>query len=400
MHKSKRPALKKTVEENQDDALAHKLASLAIELDARKDRVAKTDNSKNDEADFHRLIRKCLQQKKDEALQEAIDIAEESDRDACRLLRENIEEASENVVFRREDGRELEVNAFVVPLFARSGGGLRAEQCFQDEEAFDLLRTSFLEAQLESRDASVVLVSHAYHPDEIRGITYSQINAMVREAYDSMTRKKAVAAPAIEQSMSGWPESHFAPDDVAVELRFLLGFTLKRMDDPFYQVPKKEAAADAYFETRAKRFQQWAQQVAPLVKRCLVTDGRDVEIDFLYQDLFHGGTARGFAEYDTLQMMAELHHGLDDHGIDPEHAHAVVGPTDIDGEMFVRVNLHANADDALLVSSEKAIGTAGDWMSEVEDACDALTTIGVKSVSLAMKFDADGNAVDVRPYKR
>ena len=54
------------------------------------------------------------------------------------------------------------MNVFVILLFARVSGGLKREQCFQDNEAFAALRPGLEEVQLESPDASVVLVSHAY----------------------------------------------------------------------------------------------------------------------------------------------------------------------------------------------------------------------------------------------
>lgn len=400
MKKSKHPASGKPVvsAEEQEDALTRNLVALAIELARYEERALMIEPLKSKKNEFQKIIKKCLYQKNDEALYEAIERTQDANSSAYAFLKESIEEASEIIVFHRDDGPDLEVNAFVIPLFAHVSGGLHGEQCFQDEEAFDLLRKSFQEAQLESPDASVVLVSHAYHLEEIDGITYSQLNDMVREAFDSMTRKKVAAMPAIVRSMSGWPEDHFAPEDHAVELRFLLGFALKTMDDPFYQVPKKEAAADRYFEARAKRFQQWTQQVAPLVKRCLVTDGADIAIDFLYQDLFHGGKERGIAEYFTLQMMSELHHDLQAHGTLPQDTNAIIGPTEIDGEMVLRVNLYADADGALVASSDKSIGVVRDLRIEADDVYDALMTIGVKSLALAMKFDANGQALDARPY--
>lgn len=400
MSKNKKSSPKKPVEVpgDQEEVLTRNLASLAVDVAGLQHSVSMKDALKQKKLDLQKLIRKCLQQKKDEVLHEALERAHEDDSDAYQLLRESIEESSEVVVFHRDDGTALEVNAFVIPLFAHTNGGLRSEQCFQDEEAFDLLRKSIQESQLESRGANVVLVAHAYHLDEIEGIGYSQLNEMVREASETMTRKKMTATPAIERSMSGWPESHFTPADRAVELRFLLGFALKRMDDPFYHVPEKEAAADRYFDARAKRFQQWTQQVAPLLKRCLVTDGREVDIDFLYQDLYYGGTARGIAEYDMLQMMSELHHALQLHDIPAAETRAVIGPTDTEGEVALRVNLYAKADGALVASSDKPLGAGSELQDEADDVYDALMTIGVKSLSLAMKFDADGNAVNVRPY--
>jgi hypothetical protein len=99
-----------------------------------------------------------------------------------------------------------------------------------------------------------------------------------------------------------------------------------------------------------------------------------------------------------LQMMSELHHGLQAHGTVPGNTDAIIGPADVEGEMVLRVNLYA-ADGALVASSEKPLDVVRDLQIEADDAYDALMTIGVKSVSLAMKFDADGQAVDVRPYE-
>lgn len=388
--------------EVQEDVLAQRLAAFAVDLAESEDGAEHSatvhEALKASKSEFLRIVRKCLLQKKDMVLHEALEHAHEAGSEAYRFLRENIEEASEVVVFRRDDGPDLEVNAFVIPLFAHTDGGLRREQCFQDEDAFDLLRKSFQDAQLESRAATIVLVSHAYHPDELEKIRYSQLNEMVREAFDSMTRKKT-AAVAIGHSISGWPENRFAPDDRAVELRFLLGFTLKTLDDPFYRVPKGDVAADRYFDARAARFRQWAQQFAPLVKRCLVTDGRDIDLDFLYQDLFHGGKESGMAEYRMLQLMSDLRHELDTAGVAPENTKAVVGPADLDGEMMLRVNLYAGPDCRLVASADKPMDPAHALEAEADDACDALATIGVKSLALAMRFDAEGQPVDARPYE-
>jgi hypothetical protein len=401
MKKQNRPGPEKSAAapELLDDAAILKLVELALDLTELDDYESLPDELKKKKGNFQKMIRKCLHQKKEAILSEALERTYEEDGDAFALLRESLEEAAASIVFRRDEGPDVEVDAFVIPLFAHTVGGLRAAQCFQDEEAFELLRKSFQEGELESRQASVVLVSHAYHVDEIERIAYGQLSDMVREAFETMTRKKTVAAPAIARSMSGWPESGFAADDSAMELRFLLGFSLKPTDDPFYKVPVKEAAADRYFEARAERFRRWAQQVAPLVKRCLVTDGRDIDIDFLYQDLFYGGKATGIAEYAMLQLMSELQQALQARGVTPEAVNAVLGPAEGDNGEVLRVHLYAHADGALVAASDKPIGAAHDVDTEVADVHDALSTIGVKSLALAMQFDADGQPVDVRPYK-
>lgn len=401
MAKNKKPAPRKSSGSAEDiaDTLTQNLCDLAIDLVEQEDSDTMTEALKQKEIDFQKLIRKLLNQKKDEILYSALERARHADSGAYLLLRERIEEASETLRMRRDDGSAVEVDAFVIPLFVHANGGLDSRQTFQDQEAFDSLTASFGEAQLESRDARVVLVSHAYHPDEIDRITFSQLPEMIRDAYASMTGKKATATPAIERSVGGWPASHFQPGDQAVELRFLLGFSLKASDDAFYRVPEDEAAADAYFEARAERFQQWTEQVAPLVKRCLVGNGREADINFLYQDLFHGGKERGLAEYAMLQMMSELTQGMQERGADPHDVSAIVGPAEVADEMILRVNLHAATGGALLASAEKPVAPGADLQLEVDDVVDALETIGIKSVSLAMKFDAAGQAVDVRPLE-
>jgi hypothetical protein len=381
-----------------DDVVAQKLAELAIDLRDLDAYATLPDDLKKKKSDLDKLIRKCLRQNKDDALNEALERTYEEDGYAFDRLKLNLEELSGTIVVRRDDDPALEVNAFVVPMFVHTVGGLRIEECFQDEEAFEQLRDSFQKGELESKKATVVLVSHAFHLNEIDRIGYCQLHEMVHEAYESVSRKKGTAAPAIARSMSGWPANAFAPDDSAVELRFLLGFAIKTLEDPFYKVPEKEAAADRYFETRAQRFRQWAADNASLVKRCLVTDGREVEIDFLYQDLFHGGKATALSEYYMLQMMSELHQALGESGISPDSTNAIIGPTDVDDGMVLRVNLYAQADGALIVSSDKPIAVARDLQAEADDVHDALATLGVKSLSLAMRFDTDGQPVDVRPY--
>ena len=399
MPKNKRPTPRKSAAspEARDDALIQQLCDLSIDLVEQEDSESMSDALKQQESDIYKIIKKSLQQKKDDVLYEALDRLKHADYAAYQLLKERIEEAAEVVLIRRDEGVTFEVNAFVIPMFVRTAGGLHSEQSFQDQDAFDLLTKSLQQAQLESPDAKVVLVNYAYHLDEIDGITFSHLNEMIRDAFASMTDKKVAATPAIDRSFGGWPESHFAAEDIAIELRFLLGFALKTADDAFYSVPEDDTAADAYFEVRENRFQVWTEQVAPLVKRCLVTDGREVDVNFLYQDLFHGGKERGIAEYFMLQMMSELNHRLEQHGITAESTKAIIGPAEVRGDMALRVNLYAEPDGALVASSEKPV--MRDLQIEVDDTCDALMTIGVKSLAIAMKFDADGQALEVRAFE-
>lgn len=386
--------------EEKDEALADRLVELAIALRESDVYAALPDALQKAQADLRRTIRKCLQQKREQALDEALEHAYEEDAKAWRVLREYVEELSGAIVFRREAGPEVEVNAFVVPLFVHTQGGLRFDQCFLDEQAFEQLRDSFQEGGLESRKGSVVLVSHAYHLDEIEHIGYCELHQMVHEASDAMTRKKASAAEAIASSMRGWPASHFAPDDSAMELRFLLGFARKTMDDPFYHVPEKEAAADRYFEQRAERFRKWSQQVTPLLQRCLVTDGREVHIDFLYQDLFHGGRDAAVAELDMLRLLSEVQDALESSGIAPEDAGAIIGPTDEDDDEVVRVSLRVKATDAVVGTVDKLLGRSETVEDAITDIADSLASVGVQDLRIARKFDEEGAPSGVRPYAR
>ncbi len=368
--------------------MTQKLCELATNIAGEEDNLPKRDSLRQQESELQKLVKKSVYQKKDEVLYDALDRVKDADIGAYQLLKERIEEASEVIVTGRGDGKNVEINAFIIPMFVHTAGGLHAERCFQDQEAFDLLSKSLQQAQLESADATVVLISHAYHLDEIDGITFSHLNEMVRDAHAAMADMRGAPTTAIERSFSGWPENQFAADDQAVELRFLLGFASKTTDDAFYRVPEGEVAADAYFEARAERFERWTEQVAPLVKRCLGVDGAEADVNFLYQDLFHGGKERGIGEYFMLQMMSELNHSLGEQGVDPERVKAIIGPAVAGFDTVVRVNLLAVADDALLVSSEKPWNLGRDLEDEIADVEDALRMIGVTSVSVVAKFDA------------
>ncbi len=402
MKKTKHPSASKTIvpTEDRDEALADRLVEFAIDLRESDIYAALPDALQKTQADLRKTIRKCLQQKREQVLNEALERTFEEDAKAYRVLRADVEEMSGTILFRRDEGTELEVNAFAVPLFVHTTGGLRSEQCFQDEQAFEQLRESFQKGGLESRKANVVLVSHAYHLDEIERIGYCELHDMVHEAFDAMTRKKATAADAIARSMRGWPPAHFAPDDSAMELRFLLGFALKTMDDPFYHAPEKEAAADRYFEARAERFRKWSQQVMPLLQRCLVTDGRDVQIDFLYQDLFHGGKEAALGELEMLQLLSELQHTLEAYGTAPEDARAIVGPMEAEDDTVVRVSLHAKAADTSIGTIDKPLGRNETVESAIADVVDGLSTVEIRDVHIARRFDADGAPSGVRPYAR
>ena len=397
MPKNKRPAPRKnsTPPEEKEEFLAEALCAAALELAEQEDGEQLSAELRQKAAELPRQVRKYVQQKKDELLYSAIELARFEDVDAYRLLREMVEEAAGTVLIRREGQPDIEINAFAIPVFVHSTGGLVQAQEFQDEAAFEALLQSFTKDGLESPKAKVVLVQHAYDLDEIDRVSYSQLNAMVREAATSMMEKKMQAAPALERSMGGWAGTAFGADDTAVELRFLLGFALKRADDPFYQPPQGEQEQDDYYAARMENYRQWTLKAAPLVQRCLA-GARPLELNFLYQDLFYGAKEQAQAEYAMLDMMAKLGQALQAH----PGASAVIAPADVRGDMVLRVNLYG-ADDAgdnsVLLSCDKPIDLGCDLQLEVDDIADALATIGLHAVSVAQRFDAQGQPVEAQP---
>ncbi len=227
-----------------------------------------------------------------------------------------------------------------------------------------------------------------------RGGWATSISALRREAAATITEKKLVARPALERSMPGWSPTSFGAHDKAVELRFLLGFALKRADDPYYQVPEDEAQADAFFDARMARYRAWTEQASILVRRVLAADPDSVEVHFLYQDLFFGAREQGMEELAMLRMMAELGDAMAQH---PGAARAIVGPADVEDAMVLRVCLLGQGD-AVLATSDKPLDLAADLQLEVDDICDALSTLGVEQVSVAMRFGQDGKPQDERAY--
>ncbi|NVD69196.1 DUF2863 family protein [Duganella sp. BJB1802] len=404
MPKNKRPVPRKSANspELKDEQQTTELCALALDLaDGEFNHDIVADSTRAELAqkglDFQRLLRKLLNQGKDEVLYGAVELARDESRDGYRYLRNAIEEGAASVILRRDGAPEMEIDAFAIPVFVHSRGGLDPAHDFQDGAAYDALLDSFTDAGLESPKAKVVLVSHAYDLEEFERVTYGQLHAMVREAAQSLTEKKIAAAPALERSMAaGWSATGFGPDDAAVELRFLLGFAMKRADDPFYKVPAGEKAADAYFAQRAARYQKWTGQHAPLVARCLGRGcGADpaLRLNFLYQDLFFGAREQGQAEYATLQLLSALNQAIGARA--PDRLSAVIAPFDVDDEMVLRVQL--SEDGAVLAHGDKPLDLGADLELEVDDLRDALASIGVAEVLVALRFDADGQPVEPRP---
>ncbi|GJJ01334.1 hypothetical protein RugamoR64_18720 [Duganella rhizosphaerae] len=403
MPKNKRPVPRKSANspELKDEQQTTELCALALDLaDGEFNHDIVADSTRAELAqkalDFQRLLRKLLNQSKDEVLYGAIELARDESRDGYRYLRNAVEEGAASLMLRREGAPEMEIDAFAIPVFVHSQGGLDPAFDFQDAAAYEALLDSFTDAGLESPNARVVLVSHGYDLDEFERVSYGQLHTMVREAAQSLTEKKIAAAPALERSMAaGWSATGFGADDTAVELRFLLGFAMKRADDAFYQVPAGEKAADAYFAKRAERYQKWTEQHAPLVARCLGRGRGDgaLRLNFLYQDLFFGAREQGQSEYAMLQLLSALNQAIA--GRAPAELNAVIAPSDVDDEMVLRVQLRDG--EAVLASGDKPLDLGADLELEVDDLRDALASIGVAAVQVALRFDADGQPVEPRP---
>jgi hypothetical protein len=390
MPKNKRPVPRKSANspELKDEQNTHELFSLALDLadeSAGADIVAAStrDELKQKHLDFQRLLRRLLAQGKDEVLYGAVELAREESTEGYRYLRSAIEDGAANLLLRREDAPEMEIDAFAIPVFVRSQGGLDPAFDFQDGEAYEALLASFTDAGLESGKAKVVLVSHAYDASEVERISYGQLHAMLREAAHSLTEKKIAAAPALERSLKhGWSATAFGADDSAVELRYLLGFALKRADDPFYKVPASEKAADAYFARRAEAYQKWTEQYAPLVARCLGrARGADpaLNLSFQYQDLFFGARAQAQSEYDMLHLLSELNQALAGH--DPAAVHAVIAPSEDHDEPVLLVELSQGG--AVLATAAKPHDPATDLALALDDLADALASLGLTEISVS-----------------
>lgn len=397
MPKNKRPVPRTSnnTREPDTEAQARLLADMALEIAEREDEAA--PGGEQEEA-LAGLVRKAIRKKHDEVLYEAIELARYTDPAACRLLRARVEEEAATLRLRREDGPEYEIDAFLVPLFVRSRGGLDARETFQDAEAFETLSASFQAQGLDSKGARVVLLQHAYDLAEIDHVAYGTLHQMLREVAASLLDKKLQPAPTIEASMRGWTGEPVAPDETALELRFLFGFSLKRSDDPFYRAPKDEAGSDAYFAARMERYRAWTEVVAPLVARVLARDPERLELNFLYQDLFYGAKEQGVAELAMLGVLAEAKRLLAAKDLAPDAVHATVAPLDMGEHIVLRANLYALDGGLPWGSVEKPVDLAADLGAEVDELCDALLSLGLEGVSVATGFSQDGHAEGAEAY--
>jgi hypothetical protein len=383
MPKNKRPVPRKSAAtaapQDDDDLVAQAMADLALDVAVPEDDGEAVVRQKQE--DLNRMVLNALRKKNDDVLYDAIDRARYTDIPAYQLLRSSIEEASGVIVMRRDGAPAMEINAFAIPMFVHGTGGLKESEAFADPEAFDALVESLRSGGLESEDAQVVLVAHAYDPREAARITYCELNEIVREVHASMTAKKLTAAPALDRTMTGWAPNAAEAGAPTVELRFLVGFALKRVDDPFYAIPDDEARAEDYFEARMARYRAWTEQAAPLVRRCLAAKPDTIEISFLYQDLFFGAFEYGVEELATLRMMTQLNQALDASGVAPAQASALVAAAASDDDLVMRVTLLGEGK-AVIATVEKPLDVGAELEAEIEDVRDALAAIGIGTVEV------------------
>jgi hypothetical protein len=203
---------------------------------------------------------------------------------------------------------------------------------------------------------------------------------MVHEAAAAMMDKKVAEAPALLRSIAGWQPAAFAAGDEAVELRFLLGFALKRADDPFYAMPAAGKKQDAWFEARMQRYQDWTVSAAPLVQRCLASAGRagQLRVNFLYQDLFHGALQQGKSELWMLAMMAEFGAALEGQ----DTARAVITLVETDDDAALGVQLFGAAGE--LAHADRRLDVGDDVEAEIDDLRDALATLGIGDITVEL----------------
>jgi hypothetical protein len=400
MPKNKRPAPRKPAQQAEEpdyDALAQNLVDLSLEIAEREDLDPPTLAAR--EQDLNTLVRRLLRRGHDEVLQSAVELALYTGPECGPYLRDRVEEEAATLLLRQDDGPELEIDAFMIPLFVASTGGLDAAEVFADDDAYEELSDSFRGAGLASADTRIVLVRHLYDLDGVDRVRFSELQQMLREAAQVLRSKKLVGAPAIEAGMRPWRDGGYGPEDEAMQLRFLLGFALKRADDPFYRVPKTEEAADAYFEGRMARYRMWAGSIAPLLQRCLSSHPAGLELNFLYQDLFYGAKRQGLAELAMLATLAEVNLRLDELDLDAERLKAVVAPVETGGgDAVLRIHLYRLGGGAPVATVDKPLEPGADLEAEIEELCDALLTLGMDGVLLARGFDASGEPEGAEPY--
>jgi hypothetical protein len=100
-----------------------------------------------------------------------------------------------------------------------------------------------------------------------------------------------------------------------------------------------------------------------------------------------------------LQTMTEINQALEQHQLSAGEVRAVVAPADELSAMQLRVSLFRRSDGAPVTSADKPLDLGADLVHEIDDICDALATIGLTDLSVAARFDKQGQPVEARPYQ-
>jgi hypothetical protein len=285
--------------------------------------------------DIALAVRSLILKKDDDTLFDALERLWNDFPDAYWNVREAVDEQASTVVIVREGAPAMEANAFAIPMFIESRGGLQAAQGFQDPDAYEALVASITAAGLESPEAKVVLVQHWYDLAAIDRLGYSAVHELVREAAAAMGSRKLKGVPLLERSMADAQPRDFGPDDNAMELRFLLGFTLRRGDDPFYSIPKDPAKAEEYFARREAAFTAWTQRAEPLLARLLAPAGSALSINVRSQDVVHAAKDAAVAELAILELMFDIGAALQADGLAAGASKAHVEPGPAEGMLSV-----------------------------------------------------------------
>lgn len=293
--------------------------------------------------DIELAVRSHILKKDDDTLFDALERLWNDYPDAYWPVREAVDEQASTVVIVREGAAAMEANAFAIPMFVESRGGLKADAGFQDPQAYEELVASITAGGLESPGAKVVLVQHWYDLPALDRLGYSAVHELVREAAAAMGSKKLKGVPLLERSMAAPQPRDFGADDNAMELRFLLGFVLRRADDPFYRIP---ADADTYFARREAAFAAWSATAEPLLARLLAPAGSELSINIRSQDVVHAAKDAAVAELAILELMFDIGAALREAGIEAAASRAHVEPGPAEG--MLSVLLRDGADKVLL----------------------------------------------------
>jgi hypothetical protein len=178
----------------------------------------------------------------------------------------------------------------------------------------------------------------------------------------------------------GWSATAFGADDSAVELRFLLGFALKRADDPFYKCRPAKKPPTPTSPSAPRLTRNGLSNTHRWWRAASAARGADpaLTLNFLYQDLFFGARAQAQSEYDMLHLLSELNQALAGH--DPAQVQAVIAPSDDDDQPLLLVEL---SQGGAVLACRKPHDPAADLALALDDLADALASLGLTDISVS-----------------